>query len=289
MLISNKTLHILIIVGWCWLHATAGWSVQIEAFTEPLRTVAVPAPEIGVISQIFVQEGDEISEKQVLAKLDDSVLQTSLNVARAAKDATGAKQSAETELALRQKQLEIYRKMLTEGNATEREVDRAEADFQQAADRLQSVRENLEIRHLEYERVKAQLKQRVIESPDSGVVIAIEKQVGEYVSPTDPVILHIVHLQALKAVFSVPLEQASAIHPGLRVELKVGSSNEMVEATVIYVSPVANAESETVPVKVRIPNRDRQIPIGVVCRWDLDPEAATKQVAGRIDDNPSRR
>ncbi len=255
---------------------------QIEAFTEPLRIVSVPAAEIGVIAKILVHEGDRVTEKQVLAKLDDSILQASLNVARAAKDAIGSKQSAETELALREKQLEIYRQMQNQGNATSREVDRAEADYQQAGDRLQSVRESLEIRRLEYERVKAQIRHRVIESPDTGVVVSIRKEVGEFVSPTDPVILQIVHLQTLKAIFSVPIESVKSIYTGDRVELTVGSDFEVVEGTVSYVSPVADAESETVRVKVRIPNPERELAVGVVSRWNLDFESASQRTAGRV-------
>ncbi len=287
MWIYRNSRLVLAIAGLLILVGRNAIAQQVEAFTEPLRSVAVPAPEIGVIAEILVQEGDQVSEKQMLAKLDDSVLQASLQVARAAKDATGAKQSALTELALREKQLEIYRQMKAQGNATDREVDRAEADFQQAADRLQSVRENLEIRRLEYERVKVQIRNRIIESPDSGVVVAIGKEVGEFVSPTDPIVLQIVHLRTLKAVFSVPLESAKAVYLGEPVVLRIGSQQAEIEGTVCYVSPVADAESETVRVKVQIPNDQRQIPVGVVCRWNLD--SATRQVAQQIDNDSSRR
>ena len=250
---------------------------EIEAFTEPYKRVAIPAPEIGVISQILVNEGDEISQKQILAKLDDDVLQMSLKVAQSAKDATGTLKSAETEVTIREAQLESYRELRDQGNATQRELDRAEADYHQSASRLQSVREELEVRRLEYERVKAQINQRVIESPINGYVVAIDKEVGEFVSPTDPVLMHVVHLETLKSVFSVPLTAAKDLRVGQSVQLSVGYQQAKCDGVIEFVSPVADAESGSVRVKIRMPNGDGKIQSGVVCRWNLETKTPVEK------------
>jgi RND family efflux transporter MFP subunit len=252
---------------------------QLEAFTEPYKRVAIPAPEIGVITEIAVQEGDAVTQKQVLAKLDDEVLQASLLVSRAAKEALGARQSAEKELEIAEKQLAIYRDLQEQGNASQRELDRAETDQLQSASRLQSVREELEVRRLEYERVKAQIKQRVITSPIDGVVIAIDKAVGEFVSPTDPVVMHVVQLSNLKAVFSVPFPMTKTLRAGQTVKLTVGYEELECEGEIEFVSPVANAESATAPVKIRIPNPEHTLPSGVVCRWKMEAEAPVTKTA----------
>ena len=245
---------------------------ELEAFTEPYHRIAVPASEVGVISEITVREGDEVSRKQVLARLDDEVLQASLEVARAAKDALGSRQSAEAELLIRKKQLAIYHELRDRGNASQRELERAETEYQQASSRFQSVREELDVRRLEFERVKAQIKQRVIESPVDGYVVVIEKEAGEFVSPTDPIVMQIVHLMKLKAVFSVPLTVARTLKVGQTVELAIGYENLTAQGVIEFVSPVANAESGTVAVKISLPNDDNSIPSGVVCRWNMNTE-----------------
>ncbi len=268
---------LLLLLTW----SSVGRAEQLETFTEPYARVAVPAPEIGVISEILVKEGDQVLPQQVLARLDDEVLQASLNVARAAKDALGARRTAETELLTRQKQLDSYRSLFEEGNATQRELDRAEGDYQQAVSRLQTVREELEVRRLEYERVKAQLRQRQLESTIDGYVLAIEKAVGEFVSPTDPIVMHIVHLKTLKAVFSVPADAARRLKPGQQVDLKVGYELRECSGVIEFLSPIADPESNTVRVKVRIPNADQRIPSGVACYWPFadarNPLDATRQ------------
>ncbi len=262
----------------CLLFASPNlFAEELEAFTEPAKRVAIPAPEIGVISEILVKEGDEVRETQILARLDDSVLRASLEVAKAAKDALGSRRSAEAELTMREKQLESYKELRERGNATQRELERAESEYHQAASRLQTVREELEVRRLEYERVKAQIKQRVLRTPIHGFVVAIDKEVGEFVSPTDAVIMHVVHLDTLKAVFMVPIDAAQGLSVGQNVKLNFGYHGKIVGGVIEFVSPVAQAESSTVRVKVRIPNQKHEVQSGVVCRWDLRFEPAVEK------------
>ncbi|EMI21351.1 efflux transporter, RND family [Rhodopirellula maiorica SM1] len=261
---------------------------EAESFTEPYKRVDVPAAEIGILAEIRVTEGDEVYPTQLLAQLDDSVLRASLEVAKSAKDATGSRLGATLELASRQKQLASYKELRERGNASVRELDRSETEYQQAKSRLQSINEELEVRRLEYERVKAQIKQRRIESPIAGVVVEIRKEQGEFVSPTDPVVMQIVQLDELKAVFSVPLDVAASLAVEQQVTLLVGHDAVPAAAVIEYVSPVADAESGSVRVKIRIPNRDRQLQSGVVARWQYPDTAAGNN--GLVDDRmPSIR
>lgn len=273
------------------LAAVAGTGVlsgaELESFTEPYRSVAVPAPEIGVLAEILVSEGDQVSQKQLLAKLDDTVLNASLDVARAAKNALGSRNSAEVDLAIRAKQLDSFRELRDRGNATQREVERAEGEHLQAQARLQSIREDLEVRRLEYERVKAQIKARQLESPIDGHVVQIDKEVGEFVAPTDPVVMHIVQLSTLKSVFSVPMQKASELQQGATVSLLIGYEPLRCQGVIEFVSPIAEAQSATVRVKIRIPNPDGLIPSGAFCRWDLRSSAPARRVS-RTSDDPSQ-
>ena len=273
------------------LAAVAGNGVlsgaELESFTEPYRSVAVPAPEIGVLAEILVSEGDQVSQKQLLAKLDDTVLNASLDVARAAKNALGSRNSAEVDLAIRAKQLDSFRELRDRGNATQREVERAEGEHLQAQARLQSIREDLEVRRLEYERVKAQIKARQLESPIDGHVVQIDKEVGEFVAPTDPVVMHIVQLSTLKSVFSVPMQKASELQQGATVSLLIGYEPLRCQGVIEFISPIAEAQSATVRVKIRIPNPDGLIPSGAFCRWDLRSSAPARRVS-RTSDDPSQ-
>jgi RND family efflux transporter MFP subunit len=246
---------------------------SIEAFTEPYRLIAVSASEIGIIERLTVIEGQRVQAKQVIGKLDDSVLSASLEVARSAAGASGARMSAEADFQLRKQQLNAYQLLERSGNATHREIGQAELEVEQAAARLQGIREDIEVRQLECERIRKQIEQRQIVSPIDGIITSIEKNVGEFVSPTDPVVLHVVKIDTLLAIFSVPRVFAGTIKPGTPVMLSIGVDEGQVKGEVEYVAPIANPESNTVRVKIRVANSDGKCPSGVVCRWELNSGA----------------
>ncbi|MFG0268123.1 MAG: efflux RND transporter periplasmic adaptor subunit [Rhodopirellula sp. JB055] len=246
---------------------------EYEAFTEPYRRINVSSSEMGVITDLKVREGDEVRQGQVLAQLEDSLLRKTLEVSRAAKDAVGGKTAAEAEVVIREQQVQSYRRLSTQGNATPRELERAESDHQQALARLQSVTEELNVRALEYQRVICQLEQRRILSPADGVVVSLAKEAGEFVSPTDPVLLQLVQLDRLKAVFSVPLRRIDRLSEGQTVVVRVGGSRRPVVGTLEHISPVANAESGTIRVRVILDNQKKDLRSGVVCWLDLEASA----------------
>lgn len=250
---------------------------QVEAFTEPYQRIAVPASEIGVIAVLEVAEGDQVSAGQSLGRLDDAVLQSSLAVAQAAKHATGSLRSAESDVEMRRRHVESYESLSEQGNATSRELWRSQTELQQSLARLQSVREELNVRKLEYKRVEQQIRQRQIASPINGVVVKIDKVAGEFVSPTDPVVLHVVQLNKLKAVFSVPRPKASGLAAGQVITMTVGYDGQTCEGTIEFVSPVTDPESNTVRVKVRIENQDREVASGISCRWNMDARSQRNQ------------
>ena len=158
----------LTIPGTLLLFATAiacfcpvGTAAEIETtYTEPYLEVEVPASEMGVLKELLVREGDAVKKGQILARMDNTVLTSSLEVARAAMEAEGSLRSAEAALQARKKQFDSYKTLRNRGNATQREMDRAENEYIQAQTQLQSVREELEVRRLEYERIRAQLQHR---------------------------------------------------------------------------------------------------------------------------------
>ncbi|MDA8745981.1 efflux RND transporter periplasmic adaptor subunit [Rubripirellula amarantea] len=271
MRMTILTLAMVLSLG---LTTVTAFGEQVETFTEPYRRIAVPASEIGVIEKLDVQEGDSVVKDQFLGKLDDSVLRSSLMVADAAMKARGPQKSAEAEVEMRRQILEGYQSLSDHGNATKRELARSEIELRQAAARLQSTREEAELRHLEYERVKQQIEQRRILAPVAGIVIAIEKEAGEYVSPTDPVIMHIVQIDKLKAVFSVPRREAIGLKAGQKVRLSIGYEGQTCNGVIEFVSPIASPESNSNRVKVRIDNPKQEYQSGVSCRWNLDQSPA---------------
>ena len=249
-------------------------AVEIDGFTEPYRDIDVAAPEMGQIDRLEVREGDRVTAGQVLARLDDAIWKASLEVARAAMDSAGRLEAAQAELKLYRETLDKLEQLQQRQHATQQEVDRALAQKDAAEARVKAAREELVVRTHEYARAGAQLEQRRIVSPIAGVVTQIYKDEGEFVSPSDPVVVKIVQLDPLLVVFLVPVVEARELAAEDRVNVRVDSAEQPVEGVVEFVSPTADAQSGTTRVRVRIANPEEKIPSGANCHLLLPARSA---------------
>jgi len=98
------------------------------------------------------------------------------------------------EFEMRRERLEKLQELLGSNHASREEVNRAASEKAIAEARVLAAEEVLQVKELEYERIKAQLDRRFIRSPVEGVVKRIHKDVGEFVAPTDPVVLTVVQM-----------------------------------------------------------------------------------------------
>lgn len=256
---------------------------ETDGFAEPYRELELAASEMGTISKLSVKEGDVVEAGQILASLNDDVLLASLDLAKEAMSAKGKLNSATAELEL---QRERYKKMVglrTRRHASQVEVDRAATQLEIAEAQFQAVKEELRLKAIEHRRIQAQLEQRRIKSPISGIVIRVHKDEGEFVSPTDPVVVKVVQLNPLLVVFSIPKEDARELHKNQEVPVYFGDLE--VQGVVEFVSPTADAQSGTTRVKIRVPNHDLALQSGDACR--LNAETPDAPIASSSDTKTS--
>jgi RND family efflux transporter MFP subunit len=264
-----------------WFPGSLGWSAEIDGFTEPYRTVNVAAVETGTIKSISVREGDPVEKGQVLAQLDNELYLALLAIADESMRAQGQLKSAQAELEMRCQRLEKLEELRTQGHARQEEVERARADVAIGDARVLSAKEVLEVKRLEYEKVKVQLERRVIRAPLSGTVNVLYKDEGEFVAPNDPYVLEIVELDPLLATFSVPSYLAVRLQVAQSVPVFLDDASQFVQGTIELISPVTDAESGTVRVKIRIPNAEGKYRSGERCTLQIKNKTTSPQVRRR--------
>lgn len=245
-------------------------AADIESFTEPYRTIDVAAVETGLVIAVHIKEGDKVETRQALADLNQDVLRASLDIARVQRDATSTLKSAEAELRLRTTRLSKLEELRLNENASEEEVRRAELEKEVAAARVLAAKETIETKRLEYERIRIQLAQRTLRSPITGFVTEVYKDIGEFVALTDPVVVTVVQLDPLMVTFSVPAKSASSLKSGQSVPVRIDGHKGNAEAKIEFVSPVIKADSQTVRVKVLLPNSGYTFQSGSKC-WLILP------------------
>ncbi len=256
---------------------TAG---EIEGFAEPYKTIDVAAVEPGLLVALLVEEGALVEKHQPIADLHQDVLKASLEIARAQRDSLSPIRAADAEVRLRQSQLGKLKELRKSDNASEEEVNKAELEFELAQSRLLQAQEQHEVRKLEFDRSQLQLDQRSVKSPIKGVVTFVHKDVGEFLSPTDPIVVTVVQLDPLTVIFSVPASAVEELKTGQKLPLRIDGQKQPREAEIELVSQVINAESQTVRVKAKLPNPKYELRSGVKCYLTLaNAPEAPKNVA----------
>lgn len=256
----------------------------IEAFTEPYSDIAIAASEMGTLSGVRVKEGDVVKSGDVVAVMSDDVLKASLEVARRSMNLEGTLQSAAADVALRQSEWTKLRQLRERDHASQQEVNRVVTELTIAEARHLSVREDLEIKQLEFRRIEAQLEQRSIRSPIAGIISEVSKDAGEFVSPSDPVVARVVQLDPLLVVFSVPLNHRKAFHQDQTVTLQLGYADVTAQGTVEFVSRTTDSSNSSIRVKVRLPNPNGEYQSGERALIRLDALTTQAVPATSSDD-----
>jgi len=232
-----------------------------EGFTEPYRVVEVASPESGVVSDLKVREGDPVSKGQVVAVLDNRMLNASLAVAKARMEATADIDAAQARYEQLTKRRQRINELAARGSARPDEVSKAHADAAIAVAELKGARERQEVAELEYQRLNEQIARRTIKSPISGVVVKIGRERGELVSGSDAVIAHIAELGRLNVVSHVSEQVARSLKQGEPMKVRLSQGRE-VTGTVDFVSPTVDPRSGTLQVKILLKNNDGAIRSG---------------------------
>ncbi len=247
---------------------------EVQAFAEPFRTVEVAALEAGLLTEVLVEEGVSVEKNQPLAELHKDVLKATLEIARSQRDATGALTGAAAELRLRELTWQKFKELRKTDHSSDEETRRAESEYEVAQSRVLQAREQIEVRKLEFLKAELLLAQRTIRAPMAGVVTQVHKDAGEFLSPSDPVVVTIVQLDPLTVSFSVPVAHVSLISHGQKHPLRIEGLKQPRYAEVELVSSIIDAESQTVHVKFKLPNPDKDLRSGVKCFLPLgDPSS----------------
>ena len=261
--------------------ASFAFGSQIESFTEPYRKIDIGPAEPGTLAIIPVQEGDRVAKGQIVAELENEMLQVSLEIAAATMDAHGRLESAVAERDLRRARLIKLNELREREHASQEEVERAATDLAIAEANVLAAQEQQIIARLEHKKTAAMIERRIMRSPIDAVVTRIYHEEREFVAASAPTVLTLVQLDPLRVVFSVPTPEAVMMKVGQKVPLSFLETGQSAVGRVELVAPVTEAESGTVRVKVLLDNPRGAYRCGARCALDLPDGPVTFNVPKR--------
>ncbi len=244
-------------------------SVTHMGFTEPEQDILVGADELGRLESVEVEIGDSVTAGQVLGKLESSLQEIAVELARFQLQMTGELEAAQAEVELNRSRTIQLRQLVSDQMARPDELARAETDLRVAVARHSAILEQTELRKLELRRHQLQLDRRLVRAPTSGVIAEVYHHSGEYITPADPAIVRLMVVEKLYAVFNVPVEDAVAIAVGDVARVFLISTSKSLTAPVTSVSPNIDAESGTIEVRVKLNNPDGKMLSGDQCTMQI--------------------
>jgi RND family efflux transporter MFP subunit len=213
--------------------------------------------------------GDHVVAGQNIGTLDDELQRAQVAIAQQQVEARGRLRAAEAERAVNERRYQKLAQLLASGQASPEETERAKANLEIAAAKLLTEEDEHRLLELQLERAHAALQKRSIQSPLTGVVAEVQRQVGEYVSPAAPQVVTIVELDPLAVTFLLGRTQLIALRRQKQIRVRFADSAQQTLGVVDSIAPLTDAESGTTAVRIRLANPNGQFIGGERCLLEL--------------------
>lgn len=262
--------------------------LNASGYVTARRRATVSSKVTGKVLEVYVEEGKSVRRGQVLARLDDSQVQSALNVAEA-QLAASRRAAAEDEAHLREAELTRTRRqqLLKEGVVGRAEVDASEAQVDSLKARIAMAHEQVRVAESQVHARKVDLDDMVVRAPFDGVAISKDAQPGEMVSPvsagggfTRTGICTIVDMSSLEVEVDVNESYINRVRTGQPVESILDAYPDWrIPSHVITTVPSADRQKATVRVRIGFEKLDPRIlpDMGVKVSFlaEPEPQAAT--------------
>ncbi len=203
--------------------------VEVQGNVETDQNVVLNAEYSGVLTNVYVKEGQRVSKGQRLARIDDGGMGSQV-----------AQQEAQ--LALAKTTFERQEKLWNQKIGSEIQFLQAKTNYESAKNATQQMR--------------SQLGKTVVTAPFSGVVDEIISDPGLVVITGQTPIIRLVNLSDMYVKASIPETYLKNIKKGTQVKVNLASINEEFTGTVRQVSNYINPNNRSFDIQVEIPNKD---------------------------------
>ncbi|MBB6679978.1 efflux RND transporter periplasmic adaptor subunit [Aequorivita sp. 609] len=225
--------------------------VEVQGNVETDQNVVLNAEYSGVLTNIYVKEGQRVSKGQRLAKIDDGGLSSQV-----------AQQEAQ--LALAKTTFERQERLWEQKIGSEIQYLQAKTNYEAARNTTNQLR--------------AQLGKTIITAPFSGVIDDIISDPGQVVVPGQTPIIRLVNLSDMYVKASIPETYLTNIKKGTRVEVNLASINENFTGTVRQVSNYINPNNRSFEIQVEIPNKDGNVKPNLIATVKVNDYSAENAI-----------
>ncbi|MEJ2113231.1 MAG: efflux RND transporter periplasmic adaptor subunit, partial [Flavobacteriaceae bacterium] len=186
----------------------------------------------GILSNVYVKEGQRVKKGQILAKIDDGGLSQQLS-------------QAKTQESLAKTTFERQKRLWEQQIGSELQFFQAEATYEGQQDLVKQL--------------QSQLDRTYVKAPFSGIIDNVITEQGSVVAPGQSQIIHIVNLDNMYIEAEVPESHLPNVTKGKKVEVNFPVLGKTVETSIRQVGNSINPNNRAFRIEVGVPNKNGDI------------------------------
>jgi len=242
--------------------------LNASGYVTARRQATVSSKVTGKVIEVLVEEGTQVAEGQLVARIDAAIPDASRRLAESQVQAAATARE-ETRVRIAQAQLDLRRQheLAKEGFTAQAEVDRASNDLKALQARLATQQDELAVAQRSLALRRQDVADTEIRAPFAGVVTSKNAQPGEMISPmsagggfTRTGICTLVDMSSLEFEVDVNEAYINRVRPSQPAEGVLDAYPDWrIPAHVITIVPTADRQKATVMVRIAIDLRDPRI------------------------------
>lgn len=258
-----------------------GQEYSVQGITEPYQQSMISATVAGKLEKIHKKEGTLVKKGESILHLEKTEEELETRRRKLIADNKAEVTAAKHQRSVLKKDYDATQELYkVTQSVSEEEVWQKELEYKRAEAEYQRLKVAEKREQMEYNIALAQMQKREIRAPFSGVVVKINRSLGESINALEPLV-QLVNVQKCRFIAYVEAGWVRDLGPGDTVALQidggsaVGSTNRKdpitIRGSVEFVSPVVDPSSGLRKVKVVFDNQDRKVQPGISGRMLLPP------------------
>lgn len=217
--------------------------IDIQGNVETNENILIYPEYSGLLSRVYVKEGQKVRKGQVLAKIDDGGL--SSQVAQMQTQYNLAKTTYE-------RQERLWNQKIG-----------SEIQYLQAKSNMEGLQNSVN-------QMQSQLGKTTIRAPFSGEIDEVIVEQGQVVAPGAQALMRIINLNNMYVKASIPESYLEGVKKGTSVKVLFPALGQRVDGKVKSVGNYINPSNRTFDIEIDVPNKDKNIKPNLVAKLEIN-------------------
>jgi RND family efflux transporter MFP subunit len=217
--------------------------LELQGSVETKENLVITPEMSGILTSVYVKEGDKVSKGQVLAKIDDGGLSQQYA-------------SAKIQANLLKTTFDRQKRLWDQKIGSEIQYLQAKSSYESAVESV--------------DQVKQQLAKSNIRAPFTGVIDDVITEKGNVVIAGQTELMRIVNLSDMYIETDVPEDYLTSISNGKDVEVLLPVLGKKINAKIRQTGNFINPANRTFKVEIAVPNKEKTIKPNLTARLRLN-------------------